>query len=71
MSTFHSQRATFATGRPFYSAAYEEVLRAMHARASIDGTIEKDAGGRHGGRPMLRYDGSYFDYHLRFTSSDG
>lgn len=43
----------------------------MHARASIDGTIEKDAGGRHGGRPMLRYDGSYFDYHLRFTSSDG
>lgn len=60
----------YAESHP-YSAAYEEVLRAMHARAYVDGNIRKDAGGRHDGRPMLRYDGSYFDYHLRFLSNDG
>ena len=58
----------YAESHP-YSAAYEEVLRAIHARAYIDGNIEKDAGGRHDGRPMLRYDGSYFDYTLRFVST--
>jgi hypothetical protein len=53
-----------------YSAGYEEVLRALHARAYVDGNIEKDARGRHDGRRMLRYDGKYFDYTLRFRSSD-
>jgi len=52
-----------------YSSGYEEVLRALHARAYIDGNIRKDAGGRHDGRQMLRYDGTYFDYVLRFRSS--
>lgn len=59
----------YAESHP-YSTAYEEVLRAIHARAYVDGNIRKDAGGRHDGRPMLRYDGSYFDYTLRFRSSD-
>jgi len=54
-----------------YSSEYEEVLRALHARAYIDGNIEKDAGGRHDGRRMLRYDETYFDYGLRFRSTDG
>jgi hypothetical protein len=58
----------YAESHP-HSAAYEEVLRAMHARAYIDGNIRKDAGGRHDGRRMLRYDGSYFDYTLRFVST--
>jgi hypothetical protein len=54
-----------------YSAAYEAVLRALHARAYIDGNIEKDAGGRHEGWSTIRYDGTYFEYTLRFRSSDG
>jgi hypothetical protein len=54
-----------------YSSGFEEVLRALHARAYIDGNIQKDAGGRHEGRSTIRYDGTYFDYTLRFRSSDG
>jgi len=60
----------YAESHP-YSRAYRDVLRAIHARAYIDGNIEKDARGRHDGRRMLRYDGSYFDYTLRFRSSEG
>lgn len=54
-----------------YSSAYAEVLRALQARAYIDGNIQKDAGGRHDGRPMLHYDGTYFDYSLRLRPADG
>jgi len=64
-----TQDGGYAETHP-YSAGYEEVLRALHARAYIDGNIQKDAGGRHDGRRMLRYDGTYFDYTLRFRSSD-
>jgi hypothetical protein len=53
-----------------YSSGFEEVLRALHARAYIDGNIEKDARGRHDGRQLLRYDGTYFDYILRFRSNE-
>jgi len=54
-----------------YSSGFEEVLRALHARAYVDGNVEKDARGRHEGWSMLRYDGTYFDYRLRFQSNDG
>ena len=55
-----------------YSAAYEEVLRAIRARAYLDGNVEKDAAVGEGGRSMLRYDGTYYDYRLRFEAgADG
>jgi len=53
-----------------YSSGFEEVLRALHARAYIDGNIEKDARGRHDGRQLFRYDGTYFEYTLRFRSNE-
>lgn len=55
-----------------YSAAYEEVLRALHARAYLDGNVENDAAVADRGRSMLRYDGAYYDYRLRFEAgADG
>jgi hypothetical protein len=50
-----------------YSDGYREVLVALHERAYLDGNIQKDAGVDDGGRRMLLYDGTYFDYWLRFT----
>ncbi|MFB6123163.1 MAG: hypothetical protein ABEJ78_06865 [Haloferacaceae archaeon] len=51
-----------------YSSGFREVLRAMHERAYIDGNVRKDAGVDDDGRRMLRYDGTYYDYRLRFRS---
>jgi hypothetical protein len=53
-----------------YSEGYQEVLRALHERAYIDGNVRKDAGVEEG-RQMVLYDGTYFDYWLRFTGGDG
>jgi hypothetical protein len=53
-----------------YSDGYREVLRALHRRAYLDGNIEKDAGVVDDGRRMVLYDGTYFDYWLRFTGGD-
>ncbi|WP_276258833.1 hypothetical protein [Haloglomus litoreum] len=49
-----------------YSDGFREVLVALHERAYLDGNIEKDAGIERG-RRMVLYDGTYFDYRLRFT----
>ncbi|MFB6194528.1 MAG: hypothetical protein ABEI80_00015 [Haloplanus sp.] len=49
-----------------YSPAYRSVLTALHARAYLDGNIEKDA--HHGtpGSGVVQYDDTYYDYRLRF-----
>jgi hypothetical protein len=49
-----------------YSAAYEELLRLMDRRAYLDGNIERDAGVERTGRRLIRYDGIYYHYSLRF-----
>ncbi|MFC6987957.1 hypothetical protein ACFQJD_03105 [Haloplanus sp. GCM10025708] len=51
-----------------YSSGYRDVLRAMHERAYLDGDVRKDAGVDDEGRRMLRYDGAYYDYRLRFRT---
>jgi hypothetical protein len=53
-----------------YSAGYREVLRALHRRPFIDGDIQKDAGVEQDGRRMVRYDGAYYDYRLRFVPAE-
>ena len=60
----------YAESHP-YSSAYEELLRALAAWAYIDGNIKKDADGRVRGDRLCLYDGEYYDYILRFRSSDG
>jgi hypothetical protein len=52
-----------------YSTGYREVLRALHRRAYLDGNVRKDAGATEDGRRMIRYDGVYYDYRLRFLST--
>jgi hypothetical protein len=53
-----------------YSGAFESVLREAHRRAYLDGNVEKDAGVDRSGRRLLRYDGVYYDYRLRFVSGE-
>lgn len=53
-----------------YSDGYEAVLRALHARAFIDGNIRKDAGVREEEQQLVRYDGVYYDYRLRFVPAE-
>lgn len=50
-----------------YSSAYQEVLKALHERAYLDGDIENDAFSRDQRISKLLYDGEYFDYYLRFS----
>lgn len=57
----------YSEGHP-YSSGYREVLRQLHKRPFIDGNIGKDAGVVNDGRQMVRYDGVYYDYQLRFIS---
>ncbi|WP_380680891.1 hypothetical protein [Salinigranum sp. GCM10025319] len=64
-----ARREGYAERHP-YSTGYREVLRALHRRAYIDGNIRKDAGVDDEGRRMLRYNGVYYDYRLRFLSTD-
>lgn len=63
-----ARREGYAESHP-YSTGYREVLRALHGRAYLDGNIRKDAGVDDEGRRMLRYDGTYYDYRLRFRST--
>lgn len=51
-----------------YSAAYQSVLRALDARAYLDGDVENDALGEGYGAGTLQYGDEYFDYRLRFGS---
>lgn len=51
-----------------YSAGYREVIERLHHRAYLDGDIEKDAGVANDRSRLLRYDGEYFDYVLRFVT---
>jgi hypothetical protein len=51
-----------------YSAAYRTVLNGLHARAYLDGNVEKDAYVEDPGTGILRYDGTYYDYRLQFLS---
>lgn len=50
-----------------YSEGFRSVLLALHERAYLDGDVRKDAGVERSGREMVRYDGTYFEYHLRFV----
>lgn len=51
-----------------YSDAYRTVLTRLHARAYLDGNIEKDAYVEEPGVGMVLYDGAYYRYRLRFLS---
>jgi hypothetical protein len=57
----------YAEAHP-YSDAYRTVLTELHARAYLDGNIEKDAYVEDPGVGMMRYDGTYYDYRLRFLA---
>ncbi|WP_049937370.1 hypothetical protein [Haloplanus natans] len=49
------------------SEPYRTVLTRLHARAYLDGDIEKDAYVEDPGVGMALYDGSYYRYRLRFV----
>lgn len=55
----------YAEAHP-YSEPYRTVLTGLHARAYLDGNIEKDAYVETPGTEMVRYDGTYYRYRLRF-----
>lgn len=57
----------YAESHPF-SEEFRAVLRALHERQYIDGNVRKDAGNRSNGAELVRYDGRYYDYELRFVS---
>ncbi|WP_435185401.1 hypothetical protein [Halobellus sp. EA9] len=63
-----ARRDAYEESHP-YSAAYRELLRAMHKRAYLDGNIRKDAGVDDEGRTLLRYDGVNYDYRLAFRGA--
>jgi len=50
-----------------YSEAYRSVLTELHARAYLDGNIEKDAYTEDLGSGRVRYGETYYDYRLRFV----
>jgi len=50
------------TDRPGDEAAFE---------AALAGDVASDARVDQYSRPMMRYDGTYYDYRLRFTSAGG
>ena len=51
-----------------YSEPYRGILTELHARAYLDGNIEKDAYVEEPGTGMALYDGSYHRYRLRFLT---
>lgn len=53
-----------------FSAAYEEVLRALHERPFIDGNVRKDAFSGARDRELVEYGDRYYDYRLRFGPAD-
>lgn len=57
----------YAESHP-YSEAYRQVLTECHARAYLDGNVEKDAYVEDPGVGMVRYDGAYYRYRLRFIT---
>jgi hypothetical protein len=52
-----------------YSSAYQSVLRALDARAYLDGDTDNDALGGAYGSGTLQYGDDYFEYRLRFVSA--
>lgn len=65
-----AQHGGYSESHP-YSSGYEEVLRALHERAYLDGNIRKDATASRSNRTMLLYDDVYYEYRLRFEAADG
>ena len=53
-----------------YSEAYRSVLTGLHARAYLDGNVEKDAYVTDPGVGMVLYDGAYYRYRLRFVTGE-
>ncbi|MFD1632228.1 hypothetical protein ACOZ4L_11060 [Haloplanus ruber] len=53
-----------------YSEAYRAVLTGLHARAFLDGNVEKDAHVEDPGSGVVLYDGAYYDYRLRFLDGE-
>lgn len=51
-----------------YSAGYQEILKALHERAYLDGNIDKDAFSQEHGNGIVQYDGEYVEYRLRFIT---
>lgn len=62
-----AQAEGYAETRP-YSDAYATVLTGLHARAYLDGNIQKDAYVEDPGVGMVQYDGAYYHYRLRFLT---
>jgi hypothetical protein len=59
----------YAESHP-YSDAYRAVLTGLHARAYLDGDIERDAHAGEPGGGVVRYDGTHYDYRLRFVTRE-
>jgi len=57
----------YAESHP-YSDPYRQVLTELHARAYLDGNVEKDAYVEDPGVGMVRDDGAYYRYRLRFVT---
>lgn len=57
----------YAETHPF-SETYRTVLTWLHARAYLDGNVEKDAYVEDPGAGMALYDGSCYRYRLRFVT---
>jgi hypothetical protein len=51
-----------------YSEPYRQILSELHARAYLDGNVEKDAYVEEPGAGMALYDGSYHRYRLRLLT---
>jgi len=51
-----------------YSDAYRTILTGLHARAYLDGNVEKDAYVEDPGFGVMLYDDEYYDYQLRFLN---
>lgn len=60
----------YAESHP-YSSAYRTVLRTLNAYPYLDGDVENDALPNEHAGGMVRYDGEYYDYRLRFRDGAG
>ena len=63
-------RESYSEKYPF-SSAYQSVLKRLRRRAYIDGNVRKDAFAEPDRPPVVLYDGEYYEYRLRFVTSDG
>lgn len=53
-----------------YSSAYRSILTRLERRAYVDGNVQKDSFAEPEKRDLLRYDGRYYDFRLRFLDGE-